>query len=371
MVSCQKKVFQFCDDNFFLFYKKINLDIFINAIYMLQNATKKATKVAQKFLCKTCDYSTCKKCDYDKHILTLKHSNATFKLQNATFLATKVAHNDETTNDVNNAIQLNGPTDNQCATKVAEIICPFCDKLFKHTSSMYRHKKICENKNCVLSNIQENSLIKKPNNDKLIEYLINENKEFKQMMIEMSKNLSVSATNNSFNNTTNSHNKTFNLNVFLNETCKDAMNIMDFVNSMEIELDDLEKVGELGYVNGMTNIILKNLKALDITKRPLHCTDAKREIMYIKDDNKWEKETENKDKIKKALKYIMHKNAKMLNVFKEKYPDCIKSYSKRSDQYNKLVVEVLGGRGDNEPQHNEKIIRKIAKEVTIDKNFAI
>jgi len=181
---------------------------------------------------------------------------------------------------------------------------------------------------------------------------------------EAVKNNNVS---NNYYNTTN--NKTFNLQVFLNETCKDAMNIMDFVNSMEINLDDLEKVGELGYVNGMTNIIIKNLKALDITKRPLHCTDVKREIMYIKDENKWEKETDNKDRIKKALKYIMHKNAKMLNVFKEKYPDCIKSYSKRSDQYNKLVVEVLGGKGDNEPQHNEKIIRRIAREVTIDRSL--
>jgi len=147
------------------------------------------------------------------------------------------------------------------------------------------------------------------------------------------------------------------------------MNIMDFVNSMEIDLDDLEKVGELGYVNGMTNIILKNLKALDVTKRPVHCTDAKREILYIKDKDKWEKETDNKDKMKLALKYIVHKNAKMFNVFKAKYPDCIKSYSTRCDQYNKLVVEVLGGKGDNELQNNEKIIRRIAREVTIDKSL--
>jgi len=324
---------------------------------MLQNATKKATKVAQKFLCETCDYYTCKKCDYDKHLLTLKHSNATFMLQNATFLATNVANNYMTINDASNALYTN-----QFATKVADTIkCCYCDKQFKHSSSLYRHKKTCEYKNKDKNNIIEDS-------NKLVEYLINENKEFKEIMINMTKNLSINA-NNSFNNTNNSHNKTFNLQVFLNETCKDAMNIMDFVNSMEIDLDDLEKVGELGYVNGMTNIILKNLKALDITKRPLHCTDAKREIMYIKDDNKWERENENKDKIKKALKYIIHKNAKMLNVFKDKYPDCIKSYSNRCDQYNKLVVEVLGGKGDNELQNNEKIIRKIAREVTIDKSL--
>jgi hypothetical protein len=340
---------------------------------MLQNATKKATKVAQKFLCKICDYSTCKKCDYDKHLLTLKHSNATFKLQNATFLATKVAHGSELINDNNMLEEDLTSHDKQSATKVAlSITCPFCDKMFKHTSSMYRHKKICETninvENILCANDKNIIIEQKNSNDKLVEFLINENKEFKEMMINMTKNLSVNA-NNSFNNTNNSHNKTFNLQVFLNETCKDAMNIMDFVNSMEINLDDLEKVGELGYVDGMTNIILKNLKALDITKRPLHCTDAKREILYIKDKDKWEKETENKDKMKLALKYIVHKNAKMFNVFKAKYPDCIKSYSNRCDQYNKLVIEVLGGKGDNETQNNEKIIRRIAREVTIHKNI--
>jgi len=284
-------------------------------------------KIPQTYSCEFCAYNTLSKKDYSKHILTRKH---------------KILTNPD----------INCP-------KNPTFDCS-CGKSYKHRQTLYNHRKTCGG--------EENKIIKKNTNkkDELIQFLINENKEFKQMMLEMAKN---SATNNSFNNTTNSHNKTFNLNVFLNETCKDAMNIMDFVNSMEIELDDLEKVGELGYVNGMTNIILKNLKALDITKRPLHCTDVKREIMYIKDDNKWEKETDNKDRIKKALKYIMHKNAKMLNVFKEKYPDCIKSYSKRSDQYNKLVVEVLGGRGDNEPQHNEKIIRKIAREVAIDKSL--
>jgi len=196
--------------------------------------------------------------------------------------------------------------------------------------------------------------------------LVKQNQELIEIMKNNVGNNNMILSHNTINNC---NNQTFNLQFFLNETCKDAMNIMDFVNSMEIDLDDLEKVGELGYVNGMTNIILKNLKALDVTKRPLHCTDAKREIMYIKDDNKWEKENENKDKIKKALKYILHKNAKMLNVFKAKYPDCIKSYSNRCDQYNKLVVEVLGGKGDNEIQNNEKIIKKIAKEMTIDKGL--
>jgi hypothetical protein len=169
----------------------------------------------------------------------------------------------------------------------------------------------------------------------------------------------------------NSHNvtnnKTFNLNVFLNETCKDAMNIMDFVDSLKLQLSDLENVGKIGYVEGISNIIVKNLNSLDETMRPVHCTDSKREVMYVKDENKWEKENENKQKIRKAIKHIAHKNTRLLSEFTKKYPDCIKSDSRYSDQYNKIIVEAFGGKGDNDLEKEDKIIRNIAKQVTIDK----
>jgi len=307
-------------------------------IHIQSEETKKGEKGCQKFLCKTCDYFTCKKSLFDKHLLTRKHIKETNETKKVKKVATPL------------------------------FMCD-CGIEYKCRQSLWRHKKKCINENSSKNDNEKNEIVTvNPDENKILANIVVDLMKQNQELIELMKN-NIGHNTVSSHNTTNSHNKTFNLQFFLNETCKDAMNIMDFVNSMEIELDDLEKVGELGYVNGMTNIILKNLKALDITKRPLHCTDAKREIMYIKDENKWEKETENKDKIKKALKYIMHKNAKMLNVFKEKYPDCIKSYSKRSDQYNKLVIEVLGGRGDNEPQHNEKIIRRIAREVTIDKGL--
>ena len=147
------------------------------------------------------------------------------------------------------------------------------------------------------------------------------------------------------------------------------MNIMDFVDSIKVQLCDLEKVGKIGYVEGISSIIVKNLNSLDETKRPVHCTDAKREVMYIKDENKWEKENENKQKIRKAIKHIAHKNSKMLKDFKNKHPDCDKSDSRFSDQYNKLVIEALGGKGDNDLEKEDKIIKNIAKEVTIDKNI--
>jgi hypothetical protein len=126
-------------------------------------------------------------------------------------------------------------------------------------------------------------------------------------------------------------------------------------------------VGKLGFIDGISNIIVKNLKALDVNKRPVHCSDSKREIMYIKDEDKWEKDNDDKLKLRKAIKYIAHKNTKLLPEFKAKYPDCIYSDSRKSDQYNKLIIESMGGNGDNDSEKENKIIRKIAKEVIIDK----
>ena len=185
-------------------------------------------------------------------------------------------------------------------------------------------------------------------------------------MLEIIKN-GTHNTNNSHNNTNNSHNKTFNLQFFLNETCKDAMNIMDFVDSIKLQLSDLENVGKVGYVEGISNIITSNLKALDVTQRPIHCADKKREVLYVKDENKWEKEDDDKKKIRKAIKRVACKNQRLLPKFKEEHPDCGKYHSKFSDQYNKIVVESMGGSGDNDMEKEDKIIKNISKNVTIDK----
>jgi hypothetical protein len=143
---------------------------------------------------------------------------------------------------------------------------------------------------------------------------------------------------------------------------------MDFVDSLKLQLSDLENVGRLGFVEGISNIIIKNLKALDYNKRPVHCSDSKREVMYIKDENKWEKENEKKKKLRKIIKKIADKNARLLPEFKKKHPDCIKSESKYSDQYNKLIVEAMGGSGNEDDDNENKIIKKIAKEFVIDKS---
>jgi hypothetical protein len=227
------------------------------------------------------------------------------------------------------------------------------------------HKKNCP----IIENSENNQNIEQniDKKDELINYLIKENQEFKNLILEIVKKDTITNNNNNINN--NSHNKTFNLNFFLNETCKDAMNIMDFVDSLKLQLSDLENLGKLGYVDGISKIIVQNLKSLDETKRPVHCTDSKREVMYVKDDNKWEKENENKQKMRKVIKHVTHKNSKLLKEFKTKYPGCEKSDSKYSDKYDKLIIEAMGGKGDNDLEKEDKIIRNIAKVVIIDKTI--
>jgi hypothetical protein len=250
-----------------------------------------------------------------------------------------------------------------------------CGKNYATLSGLWKHKaKGCfvNNTNIVTETDDEPEVKNNNNNvtdkDDLINYLIKENQEFKNLILEIVKKDTYNqSTTNITNTNTNSHNKAFNLNFFLNETCKDAMNITDFVESIKLQLSDLERVGELGYVEGISNIIVKNLKDLDVTQRPVHCTDKKRETMYIKDEDKWEKDEEQK-KMHKLVRKVADKNARMLPKFKEAHPDCTKSASRYSDQYNKIIMEAMGGRGDNDFEKEEKIIKRVSKEVIVDKD---
>ena len=234
--------------------------------------------------CIDCNYITHNKKDYIKHNDTRKHLILTGYLQN----------------------NLKNPNTYNCD----------CGKNYKHRQSLYNHKKLCnqvinfkeEEENVI---IKEEKIIIKDNNesnDALIQYLINENKEFKNLILELAKKDSMSNSNNINNIHTNSHNKTFNLQFFLNETCKDAMNMSDFINSLTLQLSDLENVGKLGFVDGISNIIIKNLEALDVEKRPVHCCDSKRETMYIKDQDKWEKDDNEMKRTKELVRNVRDKN---------------------------------------------------------------
>jgi hypothetical protein len=289
---------------------------------------KKLKKNLPRFFCQSCDFECYMKCDWDRHVLRPKHQK-------------NVQGNEMETKNLKKTYNCD------------------CGRLFNTNSGLWKHKKVCNNEE-----VQKNETPDK----ELIMMLVKQNTQlFEQNseMLEIIKN-GTHNTNNSHNNT-NSHNKTFNLQFFLNETCKDAMNIMDFVDSIKLQLSDLENVGKVGYVEGISNIITSNLKALDVTQRPIHCADKKREVLYVKDENKWEKEDDDKKKIRKAIKRVACKNQRLLPKFKEEHPDCGNYHSKFSDQYNKIVVESMGGSGNNDMEKEDKIIKNISKNVTIDK----
>jgi len=297
-------------------------------------STKISKNLDNNYCCKFCDFNTCKLTDYNRHLVTKKHIR------------------NESATTGNKIIEKN------------TFICEICEKKYNNRSGLWRHKNKC--------NLEKNSTVSKdnePTDKELIMLLIKENSELKNLVIKVLENGTINnsnithnnTTNNNTNTHTNSHNKAFNLNFFLNETCKNAMNITDFVDSIKLQLTDLMEVGELGYVEGISKIIVKNLNNLDETIRPVHCTDKKRETMYIKDQGEWTKEDDNKSKLKKAINKIADKNIRLLPQFREKYPEYNNSASKMSDKYEKMVIEVM----ETDNDKKEKIIKNISKATTI------
>jgi len=299
-------------------------------------------EIGFKYYCEKCHYGTSKKSSYDDHILSTKHKRA---------------------------MDCNENLPKICS----DFVCKNCNKKYKDNSGLWRHKKKCNDGENISIDIQDAQKSDEINELKgFMKYLMQENSEMKTMMLEQStmmleviKNGTVANSHNTIS-TNNSHNKAFNLQFFLNETCKDAMNITDFVESIKLQLSDLENVAEVGYVEGISNIIVKNLKKLDVTQRPVHCTDKKRETMYVKDEDTWEKDEENKQ-MHKVVKKVTDKNARLILKYKELHPDCMTYHSRFNDKYNKIIVESMGGSGDNMFEKEEKIIAKVSKEVTVDK----
>ena len=309
--------------------------------------TINSPKLAYKFSCEICNYKCSKESDYKKHLSTRKHNNTYMNLQNMHEQSSK------------------------------RYMCSSCNKGYTFRQSLYNHKKKC------VKPLNNNEEISIPLTDEekpdIVELLINENKEFKNVIIELFKNNSdlqkqmlevCQKSNNTVNNHNNSHNKTFNLNFFLNEQCKDAMNIMDFVNTFHRQFSDLERIGEVGYVEGISNLIIDKLNKMDIYKRPIHCSDAKREIMHIKDNDVWEKDNENNDKLRLAIKHITKKNIDLIGDWTEKYPGVRYSDHRLNDKFNEIIMEAMGGKNNKTMKEGEgKIIKKISKMVLIDKHM--
>jgi len=202
---------------------------------------------------------------------------------------------------------------------------------------------------------------------KLIMELLKSNNELQKQIIELCKDKSI-ITNNS-NNTTNNNTNNFNLQFFLNEQCKDALNLKDFVDQIKLQLSDLDMIGRVGYVEGMSKIFLRNLKELDVCKRPIHCSDLKRETLYVKDKDAWEKENGENVKITRAIKEVEHKNIKQLPQWREENPTADDTETKKHMEYQNILLEAMGGSTlENDDKKREKIIRNIAKEVVIDKD---
>ena len=274
------------------------------------------------FACSKCDFKCSYLSDWRRHLATRKHQMET------------------------NGNQME--TNYECE----------CGKKFITNSGLWKHKK-----KCLTDNSQYIDGININDKNALVIHLLKQNTDLQHKIMDMSSKSTI--TNNTNNNTTNN---TFNLNVFLNETCKDAMNISDFVSSIKMELDDLEHVGRTGYIQGISNILIKNLNNIEQHLRPLHCSDFKREILYIKDNNKWTKDTENKPILTNAIKIIANQNIKQINKWVQQYPDCVKSNSKKNDLYLKIVSNSMNGLTKEESDKNiHKIITNVAKNVTIAK----
>ena len=291
--------------------------------------------------CKTCHFKCSKRSNFNEHLFTSKHQNRT---------------------------KLNEKTAISCQTIYA---CKKCNKLYKARNSLWYHEKKCTQKDAI-SNTDISSSVY-PDMESLTKLFMNnikENQEFQKQIITAIKDTSVitNNTNNTHNNNTINNNK-FNLNVFLNETCKDALNISDFVNSLQLQIQDLENTGEYGFTEGISRIFMRGLKELDIYKRPIHCSDLKRETIHVKSENKWEKEGSDRATLKKAIKQIANKNICMIPEWKKANPGCEKYDSRKNDKYLKLVVESMGptDEKDEEKEFN-KIIRFVAKETVIDKD---
>ena len=319
-----------------------------------------------KYICSNCQFKCSKLSNYNKHILSRKHKNNS--------ILETLETNGNISKSENNKVKIN--SDMQSNNILS---CQFCNKIYKTRSGLWKHSQNCVSKPS--DDIITVSEEKKGDID-VIMSILKDNQEFKNMMIEQSneyKNIITSQNTmildliNTKNNITNiTNNKTvnnqFNLNLFLNEKCRDAMNINEFIENIQIQTKELENVGYNGYVTGITDIILSRLKQLDISKRPLHCTDIKRETLYIKDKNEWNRDTEEKTKIKTMISTIAKKNLKQIPVWREQNPECKEPENEKYDFCIKLMRNSLGEIGDEQIKLDDKIIKNIAKQVIVDKN---
>jgi hypothetical protein len=303
-------------------------------------------KSRKKYSCILCNYNTYNKTDYSKHLSTQKHL-------------------------------INHDGNKSCKKVAKKLIC-CCEKEFITTAGLWKHRKVCElyNKNInsiIIKEIKEDIVIENDNKNSesdikaltnLVLTVVEQNKELTNQLIELSKNAGSTTTNN-----INSHNNNnFNLNIFLNETCKDAINMTDFIESLNVSIEDLEETGVVGYADGVSSVFLNGLNELDTHNRPIHCSDFRREILYIRDDNKWYKESDSKSKLLQAIKMLTKKHITTIFEWQKLHPEYNDPDSKQNDHYQQIILSSMPGSTIEESNKNyDKIIRRLAKATVIKK----
>jgi hypothetical protein len=292
------------------------------------------------FSCFLCDFICCKKSDWDRHLETKKHL---YRQSGNLFPNMEIKKN-------------------------ALLNC-VCGKKYTSQSGLWKHKKSCSKK--LPEKSFEEEMIQ---NDfkitpQMFYDLLKQNNELQQAIINLSQDKGPNIANNcGNNNNNNSNNKTFNLQFFLNETCKDAINLSDFIDQIQISISDLEETGKLGYAEGISKVFIKNLNDVVYTERPIHCSDSKRETLYIKDNNKWIKDDQNKTTLTKAIKHVAHKNIKQISEWQKLHPDFSDPESKTNDKYMQIVLNSMSGSTKEECEKNyEKIVKNVIKEIVIQK----
>jgi hypothetical protein len=359
---------------------------------------KKSQKKPSKYFCNLCDYNTMSKRDFNNHNLTLKHKTR----DNGEEWRRKVAENPphiflceicsyktykicDYNKHLGTTKHLINDQKHQTGINSNKNHCIYCNKVYSSQSNLWKHSQKCNIREPD-KNIIENTMVfsqvltpelffeffkqSKDLQNLLVEQnkeLLSQNELHQKQMFELAQKHSV---NNSHNTTTNNNNTNFNLQFFLNETCKDAMNITDFVNSLQLTTKDFENTGRLGYVEGISRIIINEMKDIDVEKRPIHCTDLKRETIYIKHDNMWEKEEPGKKKLKWAVDSVARLNLQQIDKWQDENPEYKIGESTKNFEYLKYFSAALGGQHKEEHEKfSEKIMRNVLKEVTIDKSM--
>ena len=305
--------------------------------------TKKMPKNAEIYSCKKCNFECSKKSNYDKHLTTAKHQKLTF---------------------VNK--------------KNAEpLICDNCGKQYKSRVGLWKHKQKCSENNEAI--VKPGSSSKTGQDMNVLVDLLKQNQEFKELLTEQQQEIqglhqhlidAVKHTGNTIQNQTNINNQHFNINFFLNEQCKDAINMSEFLENMELDIEDLTETGRLGYVGGISRILVNKLRELDTYKRPLHCTDMKRVTLYIKDNDEWSKENDSKEALKGLVYKVSNKNCRNIKKWTDEHTEYNVFDSPQNMEFLKLSNAALGGFGEQESKlFSDKIIRNVIKEVMVNKHI--